>query len=59
MSQALHTPRVYKTTSLKKFFNSRIVRIKTALENETVQKVVLFGSILALLLVAANLESIL
>ena len=59
MSQALHTPRVHKTTSLKNFFNSRIVRIKTALENETVQKVVLFGSILALLLVAANLESIL
>ena len=59
MSQALHTSRIHKTPSLKKFLSSRIARVRAVLENETVQKVVLFGSILILLLVAANLESIL
>lgn len=44
--------------ALKSFFSKAFARVKSILNNETTQKVLLFVAIITLLLVAANLEAI-
>lgn len=39
--------------------NKKLSRVKTILKSEEIQKTLIFGMILALLLLAANLEAIL
>lgn len=58
MSQSTRIQYAHTSPFAKKAISKRIAHIKSLLNNETVQKVILFTTILGLLLVAANLDNI-
>lgn len=58
MSQSTRIPYAHTSPFAKKAISKRMAHIKSLLNNETVQKVLLFTTILGLLLVAANLDNI-